>query len=105
MLQFEHQVKWPAKLTLPGLVRWVAKHHDSDKLNFDAVEMLVTDGRRLFQLNGRCVSEMQSSAAIGSGAAWAEGYLRARPDDLKGAVEAACYYDPWCAGPVQEFGL
>ena len=103
MLYFEHVLKWPAKLSTETLVRWV--HRNLDRVKFDNVEMLVTDGKLLFEICSQCVTELTTAGAVGSGAAWAQGYLRARPDDLKGAVEAACYYDPYCAGPVQEFAL
>lgn len=86
---------------MTSLTKWMHKNFDGAKVNFNDVSMLVVTHTRVFVIEGMYVFESSGTEAIGSGAPWAEGYLRAYPDDLKGSIEAACYFDPYTAGPVQ----
>ncbi len=83
----EHLLTWPKRPTVASLTKWMHKHFNAEKLN-------------LFVIDGLYVYEGNGVECIGSGAPWAEGYLRAYPDDLKGAIETACFFDPYTAGPV-----
>lgn len=97
----EHVFKWPKRPNVKILTRWLHDHQNDSKSDFNKCCLLVVTTNRLFVCEGLYVYEVDSCAAIGSGAPYALGYLRGQPDDLKGAVEAACYYDPYCAGPVR----
>ena len=95
----QYAVAWPRQPSERAFVRWLHRLHDDEKLNFDEVSFLVVTATEVYTLDGRAVTR-GVAGAIGSGAAYALGYLRGCPDDLEGAVGAACYYDPYCAGPV-----
>lgn len=99
----EHVIKWPPFPSVESLTAFVYEHHDTDALDFGRVSLVVATASSVFVLDD-CWHEAQE-AAIGSGAAYALGYLRAKPKDFVGAVEAACAYDPYCAGPVRELKL
>ncbi len=102
LMAAEHVYPWPARPTLRSLTRWLHKFHNPERSNFAETSMLVVTATQVFVLYGQYVySPLSGVGAIGSGAAYALGYLRAAPDDLEGAVGAACYYDPACAGPVR----
>lgn len=95
---------WPKRPTERALVRLMHAAQDGSKLDFNEVSLLVVTRTHVFTCEGRAVTRADRGA-IGSGAAFALGYLRAYPDDLEGAVAAACYHDPYCAGPVQKIEL
>jgi len=97
----EHVRKLPARPSTDALWRWVWKAHDPAYLDLDQTELLVADAKALWLIEGRQVTEVPFGA-IGSGAPFALGWLRAKPLDLRGAVECACHYDPYSAGPVRE---
>jgi hypothetical protein len=99
-----HAVTWPKVPTERSLVRWMHKLHDATKLDFNELQLLVVTRSYVFAVDGRSVTRADRGA-IGSGAAYALGYLRGVPDDLEGAVAAACFYCPWCAGPVRRCEL
>lgn len=100
----EHSVNWPNFPSVETLTTFLYEHHDSDALDFNKVELVVATAAMVFVLDDSAWYECQE-AAIGSGAAYALGYLKAKPKDFTGAVEAACAYDPYCAGPVRELRL
>ncbi len=100
----EHAITWPSFPTVESLTDFLYQHHDSDALDFGKVELVVCTASLVFVLDDSAWYE-SAEAAIGSGAAYALGYLRAKPKDFVGAVEAACAYDPYCAGPVRELKL
>jgi hypothetical protein len=97
----EHLLVWPKRPTIKSLTKWLHSNYESDKIDFNETQMLVVTKTAVYCTEGLYVWIAQGPAVIGSGSPWAEGYLKANPDDLKGAVEAACYFDPWSAGPVQ----
>jgi hypothetical protein len=97
----EHVLPWPKSLSVPGLTRWVYKHHDPDYIDFEETELIIVTAKAVFVTEGRIVHPPASFGAVGSGSAWALGYLEASPGDLDGAVKAACKYDPYCAGPLR----
>lgn len=100
----EHVVEWPLKPSVEVLTKWLWEHHDPDYLSFDDVELVVCSAKRVWVLDERAFYEC-AVGAVGSGGGYALGYLEARPNDLEGAVKAACKYDPYCAGPVRELHL
>lgn len=104
LMAAEHCYPWPKRPTLRSLTRWLHRYHDPERSNFAQTSMLVVTRSRVFVCYGQYVYE-RSPAAIGSGAPFALGFLRAAPDDLEGAVAAACYYDPACSGPVRKIEL
>lgn len=104
LVALEHVVTWPRKPALRTLARWILRTHEKGSLDFDEVSLVVVTHDAVFEIEGRSVSEEKVSA-VGSGAPFALGYLRAVPEDLTGAVEAACYLDPYCAGPVREWTI
>jgi hypothetical protein len=91
---------WPKRPTLRSLTRWLFRYHDDARSNFRETSMLVVTRAKVYVMYGQYVYE-RTPAAIGSGGPYALGFLRASPDDLEGAVAAACYWDPSCAGPVR----
>jgi ATP-dependent protease HslVU (ClpYQ) peptidase subunit len=97
----EHVCRLPEKPTTAGLWQWVWETHEPEYLNLDETELLVASPRALWLIEGRQVTEVRVGA-VGSGSPFALGFLRARPNDLRGAVECACHYDPYSAGPVRE---
>lgn len=97
----EHLFTWPKRPTVKSITKWLHTHHHSDKANFNQTDLLIVTKRKVLVVHGMYCYEATAADAIGSGAPFALGYLRGQPDDLKGAVEAACFYDPWCAGPVR----
>ncbi len=100
----EHVFPWPKRPTVKALTRWLHKHHDPQRADFRETSMLVVTARKVFVLEGLYCFEAPVGA-IGSGAPYALGYLRAAPDDLEGAIAAACFFDPFCAGPVRKVEL
>jgi len=100
LMAAEHVYPWPKRPTLRSLTRWLHKHHDPERSNFAETSMLVVTRSKVFVMYGQYVYA-RDVGAVGSGAAYALGFLRASPDDLEGAVAAACFYDPACAGPVR----
>lgn len=102
----EHVFPWPKRPTVKSLTRWLHKNHDKDGANFLETSMLVVTRTKVFVLEGLyCYEPKENVGAIGCGAPYALGYLRAAPDDFEGAIAAACFYDPWCAGPVRRVEL
>jgi len=101
----EHQIRWPKKLSVHALTRWVWKTHDPDYLDLEETELIIVTREAVYVTEGRIVHPPAKFGAVGSGAAWALGYLEAAPGDLDGAVKAACKYDPWCAGPLRSAEL
>lgn len=101
----EHVTKWPARLSVEALTRWVWKNHDSDFLDLEQTELLIVTRTQVFVTEGRIVHPPALTGAVGSGAAFAQGYLEAKPGDLEGAIRAACKFDPYCAGPVRKAEL
>lgn len=100
----EYVFPWPKKPTVRSLTRWLHKHYNKDSANFAETSMLVVTRASVFVIDGQYVYESQLGA-IGSGAPYALGYLRALPDDLEGAIGAACHHCPFCAGPVRRIEL
>jgi ATP-dependent protease HslVU (ClpYQ) peptidase subunit len=100
----EHVIEWPLKPSVESLTKWVWENHDAAYLDFDQIELVIATGKRVFVLDDRAFYEA-GAGAVGSGAGYALGYLEAKPNDLEGAVKAACKYDPYCAGPVREMRL
>jgi hypothetical protein len=100
----EHVMRWPAQPTVKSVARLLHKHHDKANCNFEEVSLLVVTRNRVLVCDGLYVYEAPIGA-IGCGAPYALGYLRGAPDDLEGAVSAACFYDPYCAGPVRRIEL
>jgi hypothetical protein len=105
LAMLEHVVAWPKRPTVAGLTKWIYQHHSVEALNFEEIELLIVTPKHVIEVEGRVVHPPALSGAVGSGAAWAQGYLLGKPGDLKGAVEAACRFDPYCAGPVREAKL
>lgn len=101
LAMLEHAVRWPVKLSLESLQRWVFNLHDPSYLDLEQIELLIVTRKEVYELEGRLVHPPSQLAAIGSGASWAQGYLEAKPSDLEGAIKAACKFDPWCAGPIR----
>ena len=101
----EYAVKWPAKLSVESLTKWVYAKHDPATLDFEQVELLIVTASEVYEIEGRTVHPPSQRAAIGSGAPWAQGYLESKPGDLDGAIKAACKFDPYCAGPIREAKL
>lgn len=100
----EHLLKWPRVPTVANLTRLLHAHQDKDNCNFQEASLLVVTATKVLVCDGLYVFEAPCGG-IGSGAPYALGYLRAAPDDLEGAVSAACYFDPYCAGPVRKVEL
>lgn len=100
----EHSITWPSYPTVESLTTFLYEYHDQSALDFGKVELVVARADVVFVLDDSAWYET-TEAAIGSGAAYALGYLKAKPKDFVGAVEAACAYDPYCAGPVRELKL
>jgi ATP-dependent protease HslVU (ClpYQ) peptidase subunit len=100
----EFELTWPVKPTIESLTRWVYQHHDPETLDFEAIELLIATKTQVFTVEGRAAF-VAPFGAIGSGAAYALGYMQAKPKDLAGAISAACQYDPYCAGPVRKMEL
>jgi hypothetical protein len=101
----EFVLEWPARPSVEAFTRWIYEHHHPETLDFDEVELVVCSAKRVWVIEGRQAYEAGTVGAVGSGAAYARGYLEARPKDLDGAVAAACKYDPWCAGPIRHLEL
>lgn len=99
----EHVIAWPRTPSVEAFARWMHRH--SGDVAFADCELLVANRSRVWHLAGGAVSELRGFAAIGSGAAFALGYLEAHATDLDGAVAAACKYDPFCAGPIRRLSL
>lgn len=100
----EHVLAWPKTPTVRNLTRLLHKHQDADNCDFGQTSLLVVTASTVLVADGLYVYEAPAGA-IGSGAPYALGYLRAHPDDLEGAVAAACFYDPYCAGPIRTVTL
>jgi ATP-dependent protease HslVU (ClpYQ) peptidase subunit len=100
----EHVMAWPKKPSVRNLTRLLHKHQDSENCDFGQVSMVVVTRETVLVIDGLYVYEA-AAGAIGSGAPYALGYLRAAPEDLEGAVAAACFYDPYCAGPIRKIEL
>lgn len=94
----EHCLKWPAKPSTEAFARMMYRHPE---IAWADIEVLVATKTHVWHLCGGSVSEIRAGA-IGSGAAFALGYLDAKPGDIDGAVKAACKLDPHCAGPVRD---
>ncbi len=105
LMAAEHVYPWPKRPSLRSLTRWLHEHHDPERSNFAETSMLVVTRTRVFVMYGQYVYEREGAAAIGSGAPYALGFLRASPEDLEGAVAAACFYDPASVGPVRRVEL
>lgn len=97
----EFAIPWPRRLSVATLARWIYRFHNPDSLNFDDTELIIVTRDRVFTTEGRIPYPPSAVGAVGSGSAWAQGYLEACPGDLEGAIKAACKYDPYCAGPVR----
>lgn len=95
----EHCIKWPKTPSTEAFARWMFRH--SSEIGWGNVELLVATKTKVWHLSGGCVAEVRIGA-IGSGASYALGYLEAKPNDLDGAVKAACKFDPFCAGPIRD---
>lgn len=95
----EHCIRWPRTPSTEAFARWMFRH--SESVAWGDVELLVATKTTVWHLSAGTVSEVRI-AAIGSGAAFALGYLEAKPGDIDGAVKAACKFDPYCAGPVRD---
>ncbi len=100
----EFEIDWPRSPSVETLTRWVYANHSDEFLDFEACELLIATRKRVFLVEGRAVYEA-AHGAVGSGGAYALGYLAARPNDLDGAVKAACRYDPYCDGPIRRLDL
>jgi hypothetical protein len=101
----EFVLEWPLKPSVEAFTRWVYDNHDPAYLDFDQVELVVCSAKRVWVIEGRQAYDAGPVGAVGSGAAYARGFLEARPKDLDGAVAAACKYDPYCAGPIRRLDL
>jgi len=97
----QHVVPWPKRPSVKTLAKWVHRHHRPDVVDFDEVALLVCTRNKLFVVEGQYVFEADVYA-VGSGCAFAFGYLHAHPKDVEGAVGSACKYDPFCAGPLRK---
>ena len=100
----EHVMQWPKNPTVKTVARLLHKHHDKSNCDFNETSLLVVTRDKVLVCDGLYVFETHTGA-IGCGAPYALGHLRAAPDDLEGAVAAACFYDPYCAGPVRKIEL
>lgn len=98
----EYCLKWPKTPSTETFARWMFRY--SDAVGWGSVELLVVTRAKVWHLSGGAVCEVRLGA-IGSGAAFALGYLEAKPSDLDGAVAAACKFDPYCAGPIRRLDL
>lgn len=95
---------WPVVLTEFGLATWIGKF---DGVNDDhgGIELILCTRELVWVIEGDAVYSTTGAAAVGCGAAYALGYLEARPGRLREAVEAACKHDPYCGGEVTEVRL
>jgi hypothetical protein len=95
---------WPVTLTEPGLATWINKF---EGVNDDShgTELILATRDLVWVIEGDAVYSSTDACAVGCGAAYALGYLEARPGKLKEAVECACRFDPYCGGPVTEVRL
>ncbi len=100
LMAAEHVFRWPKRPTVKSLTRWLYWSHDPGWSDFRETSMLVVTRTKVFVLEGLYVYETPAGA-VGSGAPYALGYLRGQPDDLEGAIAAACFFDPYCSGPVR----
>jgi hypothetical protein len=99
----EHILRWPKVPTVKSLTKFLHTNFDAGRVDFEKCSMLVVTHTKVFVCDGMYVYEpVPAMGAIGSGAPYALGYLRGQPEDLAGAVAAACFHDPWCSGPVRE---
>jgi hypothetical protein len=101
----EHAIEWPARPSVEAFTRWVFENHDPAYIDFHEVEFVICSAKQVWVIDGREAYVSNPVGAVGSGAAYARGYLEARPKDLDGAVAAACKYDPYCAGPIRRLEL
>ncbi len=101
----EHVITWPKKLSVASLSRWIYKHHDPNKLDFEETELIIVTATQVFVTEGRIVHPPGLAGGVGSGSPWAMGYLEGHPGDLEGAVKAACKFDPFTAGPIRTADL
>lgn len=92
---------WPVVLTELGLATWIGKF---DGVNDDhgGIELILCTRDLVWVIEGDAVYSTTKHAAVGCGAAYALGYLEARPGRLREAVEAACKHDPYCGGSIIE---
>jgi hypothetical protein len=93
-----HKTTLVDDITIDRLIKFVAENADA----FEPCSSLFVTRKEVWCVEGTYVYGSTSySAAIGSGAAYAVGYLDARPDDLEGAVRSAILHDPCCGGEVE----
>lgn len=92
---------WPVVLTELGLATWIAKFEGVND-DTSGTSLLLCTRDLVWVLEGDAVYSTTGHAAVGCGAAYALGYLEARPGRLREAVEAACKHDPYCGGEVIE---
>jgi hypothetical protein len=91
---------WPVVLTEPGLASWISRF---DGVNGEhGTELILCTPDLVWVVEGDAVYSTTEACAVGCGAAYALGYLAARPGRLRQAVEAACAFDPYCGGTVTE---
>lgn len=94
---------WPKRLTRAALVRFCNDNRDTligDGSPDDGCDVLIVTRTKVFELDGCSVTEVPVGV-VGSGAKVARGYLEAKPEDVEGAVRAACKLDPSCSEPIQ----
>ncbi len=91
---------WPSELTEAGLATWINRF---DGVNGDhGTELILCTRHVVWVVEGDAVYSTTQAVAVGSGAAYALGYLEGRPGRLREAVRAACKHDPYCGGKVTE---
>jgi hypothetical protein len=91
---------WPVVLTELGLATWIAKFDGVNDSN--GIELILCTHDLVWVVEGDAVYSTTEHAAVGCGAAYALGYLEARPGRLVEAVQAACRHDPYCGGEIQD---
>ena len=91
---------WPLELTEAGLATWINRF---DGVNSEhGTELILCTRSEVWIIEGDAVYSSTQAVAVGSGAAYALGYLEGRPGRLREAVRAACKHDPYCGGKVTE---
>ncbi len=104
MLQRILAASVPEVLSELGLADWIGRRVAGVK-DAEGVELILCERTRVWVIEGDAVYCSTGAVAVGCGAAYALGYLEAKPGKLKEAVRAACKHDPYCGGKVTEMRL
>lgn len=103
LLQRILAASFPEVLSELGLADWIGRRTKEDRGDDGPDISLVFSTRDVvWVVEGDAVYQTGKLAAIGCGAAYALGYLEARPGRLVDAVAAACKHDPYCGGEIQD---